>query len=162
MRVPILLACAPLALVCSCSQPPASADPNAVLSEIHAVEEAQVGAFSTKDIEGGLAPYAESSAFIASGTPYMDGLAAIRPGMEAMLADPNAALEMTPKTSFVSASGDLAVTVSDYVYTHSDSETGQAVAEKGVNQTVWRKQADGSWKNVSDFNISLPQEGIAQ
>jgi uncharacterized protein (TIGR02246 family) len=130
-----------------------------VLDAIHQVEAAQMTAFDAKDIDGSLAPYADSSAFATSGMPYASGRDALRSVFGGMLADPNVHLELTPKGSFVSASGDLAVTTADYVHTFTDPGTGKPVSETGVNQTVWQKQADGSWKNMSDFNVSLPAEG---
>lgn len=162
MRIPLLLApllaAVPLALVSGCSREAAApgADEDAAMLAIHMVENAQMEAFDSRDLETALSPYAADSAFVVSGAPYVEGLANLRPGFEAMLADPNAKLEMTPRRHFVSSSGDLAVTVSDYVYTHSDPGTGEAVSEAGVNQTVWVKQGDGSWKNLSDFNVSVP------
>jgi ketosteroid isomerase-like protein len=160
MTLKSLVATAALALLAGCSQQAAPADPAEVLAQIHKVEEAQVKAFAERDIDAGLAPYAETSAFAQGGAPYLDGLAAIRPAFEAMLADPAARLEMTSRGSFVASSGDLAVTTADYAFTYTDPETKQPVTEHGVNQTVWQRQEDGSWKNVSDFNVpTAPAEG---
>jgi len=157
MRPTHFAALLPLVLVAACGkQPPAPADPEAVLATIHKVEDAQVAAFAARDIEAGLAPYAETSAFAQSSLPYLEGLAAIRPAFEAMLADPNARLVMTPRRGLVASSGDLAVTTADYSFTYTDPETKQPATETGVNQSVWRKQEDGSWKNLSDFNVALP------
>jgi len=155
MRKSYLATALPLAMLAGCGQQAsAPVDTAKELAAIHKMEEAQVAAFASRDLVAGLAPYVESSAFAQCGAPLLEGLPAIRPTMEAMLADPASRLEVTPKGSFVSAGGDLAVTTGDYAYTYTDPTTKQPVTEKGVNQTVWQKQADGSWKNVSDFNVA--------
>jgi len=161
MRVSLLLALAPLALAAACTRvdaPQPADDKDAALLAIHMVEEGQMKAFDADDVAGAIAPYGDDSVFIASGMPLASGMAAIRPAFEEMLADPNAKLVMSPQSSRVSASGDLAVTTASYDFTHSDPATGEPVTEHGMNQTVWSKQADGSWKNVSDFNVSVPPE----
>lgn len=150
-----LLALAPLALT-ACSHP-AGNDSAAALDAVHKVEEAQITAFNADDLEGGLAAYTRDSAFIAPGTPWLVGRDAIRGAFKDMLADPAAMLRLTPKGGFVAKSGDLAVTTADYDFTHTDAATGKPMTDHGVNQTVWVKQDDGSWKNLSDVNVSILQ-----
>jgi ketosteroid isomerase-like protein len=49
----------------------------------------------------------------------------------------------------VSASGDLGYTYGPYSLTVTDS-TGASETQTGVFHTVWKRQADGSWKFVWD------------
>ena len=58
-------------------------------------------------------------------------------------------LEWTAEFADVAASGDMAYTYGNYVYTAYDS-TGKATEYKGVFHTVWKKQKDGTWKFVYD------------
>jgi ketosteroid isomerase-like protein len=75
-----------------------------------------------------------------------------------MVSDPNAALKLNQGGSLIAASGDLAVTTGSYEFTFTDPATGEPTAQHGMNQSVWQKQTDGAWKNVSDFNVALPEK----
>jgi ketosteroid isomerase-like protein len=52
----------------------------------------------------------------------------------------------------VSRSGDLGYTRGTYMLTATDPASKKAVTEKGRFVTIFRKQADGSWKAVQDIN----------
>ncbi len=58
-------------------------------------------------------------------------------------------LSWKPDFVDVSASGDLAYTYGQYSYSYTDS-TGATVESTGVFHTVWKRQADGSWRFVWD------------
>lgn len=49
----------------------------------------------------------------------------------------------------VSASGDLGYTYGKYTYTTTDS-IGNVIESEGIFHTVWKRQADGSWRFVWD------------
>jgi ketosteroid isomerase-like protein len=49
----------------------------------------------------------------------------------------------------VSASGDLSYTYGKFVYSYTDS-AGISVEHRGIFHTVWKRQADGSWRFVWD------------
>lgn len=53
-------------------------------------------------------------------------------------------------------SGDLATKIYTSAWTHTDGTRGIVLAERLVSQTTWVRQADGSWKNVSDLNAVYP------
>jgi ketosteroid isomerase-like protein len=58
-------------------------------------------------------------------------------------------LSWIPDFVDVSASGDLAYTYGSYTYSYTDS-TGAPVEQSGIFHTVWKRQADGSWRFVWD------------
>ena len=58
-------------------------------------------------------------------------------------------LSWKPDYADVSSSGDLGYTYGQFIYSYTDS-TGSTVENKGVFHTVWKRQADGSWKFVWD------------
>ncbi len=60
-------------------------------------------------------------------------------------------VKLTWKPDFVdvASSGDLAYTYGKYELTVTDSLDNENVSE-GIFHTVWKKQADGSWKFVWD------------
>lgn len=61
----------------------------------------------------------------------------------------NVRLSWKPDFVDVGASGDLGYTYGKFVYTLTDSLGKENVME-GVFHTVWKRQADGSWKFVWD------------
>ncbi len=61
----------------------------------------------------------------------------------------NVSLTWKPDFVDVSSSGDLGYTYGKYTYTKTDS-TGKTVVTEGIFHTVWKRQADGTWKFVWD------------
>lgn len=64
-------------------------------------------------------------------------------------AKPGETLTWTPTFVDVSNSGDMAYTYGDYIFTYIDT-LGMKKERKGIFHTVWKRQADGSWKFVWD------------
>jgi ketosteroid isomerase-like protein len=64
---------------------------------------------------------------------------------------PSGDISLTWKPDFVdvSASGDLGYTYGKFTFSVTDS-TGTRMENTGVFHTVWKRQADGSWKFVWD------------
>ena len=157
----ILAAALPLALLASCNKPAAEAaasDPKAALEAIHKTEAGQMEAFGKKDIGGATGLYAADATMIAPGEKPVNGSQAITGRFTALINDPGFTVTPDEKSAYgwVAASGDLAVTG----WTGETSMTGTdgKVAKKPMaNQTVWKKQDDGSWKIQSDVNAYLPE-----
>lgn len=61
----------------------------------------------------------------------------------------NAAVKWTPDFIDVSNDGSMAYTYGKYVWTAKD-ENGNSSEFRGVFHTVWKRQADKSWKYVWD------------
>jgi len=61
----------------------------------------------------------------------------------------NISLTWKPDFVDVSSSGDLGYTYGKYMYTSIDS-IGNKNEIEGIFHTVWKRQADGSWKFVWD------------
>jgi ketosteroid isomerase-like protein len=73
-----------------------------------------------------------------------------------MLASDNAgALTWSPRGGDVSRSGDLGYTWGEYQFYGSNAPSGAVAYGKYV--TVWRRQADGSWKFVADIGNPNPR-----
>lgn len=161
-RLNTIFAAIPVVLVAACSQPAETpaADADAVLAAIHEVENAQLEALNDGDIAGGAVVYGEGATLYVDGTSPATGAEAIQAHMEAMLSDPgfNVSMDEGSYKSWVAASGDLAVTSFTGQFSRTNAETGEVVTEPVVNQTVWQKQGDGSWKNVHDVNMVYPAQ----
>lgn len=57
----------------------------------------------------------------------------------------------------VAASGDLGYTYGSYT-SQFKTESGKDTTAYGAYITVWKKQADGSWKFLADGGVATPQE----
>jgi ketosteroid isomerase-like protein len=148
-----LLALAPFAMLAACGSP---ADPESVLETVRATEQAQLQAFKSKDLRGAVRNYAEDAIVVAPGrAPAADG-EAIAAAFDALLKDPNFAIEVTPGPGWAAESGDLAVTTATGRITTTDAASGAAVSTPIANQTVWRKPTGKPWAIVSEYNVALP------
>ena len=67
-------------------------------------------------------------------------------------------IDYKPGAKSFSSSGDLAYSTAAYTESFTDPKTKKMVTMTGTNLSVWRKQADGSWKLVADSNPAAPAE----
>ncbi len=86
-------------------------------------------------------------------SPFV-GREAIRPILSK---NPDAKLTWEPTFADIASSGELGYTLGQWNYISKDS-TGNEISGSGYYISVWKKQADGSWKYVFDSGISGPAE----
>jgi uncharacterized protein (TIGR02246 family) len=122
--------------------------------KVRAAEEADQKSWAAKDENGILAFYADDATLMTPGMPAAKGKDAMRPILKAILADPNLKLEFSAQRVEVAKSGDVAFTQGTYQMTTTDGKTKKPVTDKGSYVTGYKRQADGSWKAVSDINTS--------
>lgn len=92
------------------------------------------------------------------GVPAVVGKEAIRAFVLQNRARPGFFMGWEPTTAFVAASGDLGYTVGTFHLTVNDSD-GNPITRQGKYTSVWKKQADGSWKcavESSSFDQRMP------
>lgn len=144
--VQALLAAALLGACTSTSTPP---DPADVRASLIAADEAFAAATATQGLEGWMAAFDSTGIQMEPDAPFTPGLAAIRAAMTPAFADSTWRLTWEPTIAFASAAGDLGYTLGTWQSRHyNDAGAGQITTGKYV--TIWRKQADGSWKVVFD------------
>ncbi|MGB8260863.1 MAG: SgcJ/EcaC family oxidoreductase [Terracidiphilus sp.] len=110
--------------------------------------------WAAKDADKMAAHYTEDAVLMASGTPATTGKEAIRAALKQMASDPALSLKFHATKADVASSGDFGYTQGSYTMTLTDSQTHQVINDHGSYVTVYRKQADGSWKAVSDIATS--------
>lgn len=110
-------------------------------------------AFNRSDWNAVTSFYADDAVTLMPNADMTRGSAAIRQGFNAMSGmSPN--LRIT--TDRVVQSGDLAYETGTYQMTMTPSG-GTTTNDRGKYLTVWRRQADGTWKIVADMiNTSMP------
>jgi len=135
--------------------PPDTRDADA--KAIKGVEAAWVQAFTTKDVDKVAAFYSDDASVFLPGAPIITGIPAIKAALKPMIADRNFSLTFAADKVDVAKSGDLGYSQGAYTMTYSSLKGKRVVTEKGKYVTIFKKQADGSWKNVADiFNADAP------
>ena len=145
-----LLGAASVALTVGGCQKQAGAgpDPGAVKTAIQTDEKKWNEEFKSKDQEGLVAHYADDAFFVAPGVKA-DGSTQIRKAYSDALTDK--AFEIRFASDKIDSSGDFAYARGHFTEQYTDPKTGKVMAQDGSYITVYKRQADGSWKAVEDF-----------
>jgi ketosteroid isomerase-like protein len=153
LRAILLTACTGLLGLTGCSSGSSSADAKA----IQARSELWSKAGAVKDSASFATFYADDATVMFPHEPAFRGMDSIKAVLTPMMQDPNFALTFT--TDKVEVSGILAYTQGT-VSSKSTGRDGKPLSDTGKYLTVWKKQADGSWKAIEDiFNSDLPAAG---
>jgi ketosteroid isomerase-like protein len=92
---------------------------------------------------------------ISSGEAPLEGKEAIRNMVKGSFSNPGFKIEWEPEKADIAQSGDLGYLVENTKMTMTDS-LGQEQAMHFKAVTIWKKQPDGTWKNVVDVMSALP------
>jgi uncharacterized protein (TIGR02246 family) len=159
-RYGILFGCACLlGLMSACT--PADTRP-ADMQAVKDVEAAWARDASLKDPAKFAGYYAADAALLLPNSPVVTGRDNIQSAVAGMMADPNFALSFQGTQAVASRGGDMVYTVGTYSLTMSDQKDKKPATDKGKYMTVYKKQADGTWKAVADMlNSDLPAPGAA-
>lgn len=157
----LLLAAVLAAGVASCDKPgqdkPEQVDEAAVKQALSAVEAGWNQAFHARNLDALVAPYASNAVLVLPGLPAQVGTAAIRNVYVGALKDPAFDLTLTSDRAEVGRSGELAFTQGHFTMQGTDPKTKQATTTAtGSYVTIYRKQADGSWKAIQDWAAANP------
>lgn len=144
-----------LLALAGCTQPPPLPPPDTREADAKTIKDSEAAwnkEWAAKDAQAIVNHYADDASVEMPNMAIMTGKPAITAGLKDFLSDPNMALTFESAQVEVSKGGDLAYTRGSYSITMTDSKTKKPVVEKGKYVTVYRKQADGSWKAVQDIN----------
>ncbi len=101
-----------------------------------------------------LAHYTDDAVVMNPGMPAMNGRESSRQPLKELLSDPALDLKFTAAKVDVSKSGDMGYAQGPYTMTMTIPGTKKVIHDKGSFVTVYKKQADGSWKAVQDIASS--------
>ncbi len=142
----------------SACQPPADHSASAA-DAVRAADLAWAHAFSSKDLAGYLAFVDSTASFLPPNAPTVTGTAGVRALIEGFYSLPALSGTWQPTKVEASQSGEMAYSSGTYELSFNDP-SGKPMTERGKYLTVWRKQADGSWKVVIEsFNSDSPPPG---
>ena len=139
-------------ILVSCNQP--KVDKKAEGEKVIRLSKEWSQAASTGDVEKITNYWADDAIVILAGEPVFTGKQAIRKMVEDSYKMPGFRISWQPQSVVVSESGDMAYLIEDSQIRFTDS-TGQPHTINNKAVSIWRKQADGSWKNAVD--ISTPE-----
>jgi uncharacterized protein (TIGR02246 family) len=123
--------------------------------DVRAIEKLEadwVATIQSRDLDKWVMFYAEDGSVLIPNAPPVTGRDNIRAMLAPVLHDPNYAY--TFRAEKIEASGDLAYSRGVYEATRTDRKTQQPVTDQGKYITVYKRQADGSWKAVQDMGSS--------
>jgi ketosteroid isomerase-like protein len=126
---------------------------------VRAADQQWLKVFAAKDLDKSVAFCDKEGAVLSPNAPIAQGHDAIAKLLTAFFAFPNLKITWKADKAEVARSGELGYTSGTYDMTFSDP-AGKTISDKGKYVTVWKKQADGSWKVLLDiFNTDMPLPG---
>jgi uncharacterized protein (TIGR02246 family) len=126
------------------------------LEALRSKDAALTKAVADKDLERILEFYADDASILPMEEPIVSGKQAIRREWSHILGIPGFRNTGTATEVEVSRAGDLGYTRGTYA-TAFDLADGTTATEHGKSVSVWKKQADGSWKvAVEIYNTDAP------
>jgi uncharacterized protein (TIGR02246 family) len=140
---------------CSQAPTPAPAPPDTRAADEKALrdgETAWVSDWTAKDPEKIASHYADDATLMVPDMPAAKGKEEIRKALKMITDDPKASLQFTTASAEVAKSGDIGYTQGTYTMMYTDPKTKKVLHEKGKYVTVYKRQADGSWKAIEDIN----------
>jgi len=112
---------------------------------------------ATKDVDKIVSYWADNAFLMQEGQPPLQGKQAIRQMVEESFRIPGFSISWQPQSVEVSDNGDMAYLIENAQVSFTDS-TGKAITIHNKAVTIWRKQSDGSWKNVVDISTADPSQ----
>ncbi|HXZ79311.1 MAG TPA: DUF4440 domain-containing protein [Terriglobales bacterium] len=104
-------------------------------------------ATAEKRLEGWMSFFGEDAVVLRK-QPIV-GIRGIRDFYQQVFGDPDFKLEWEPARGEIFPSGDLGYTAGKFLATYK-TEKGEIGRQRGTYITIWKKQADGSWKVAAD------------
>ena len=117
---------------------------------VKAVEAQWIADIKARNVDAMIGHYADDAALMVPDAPARVGVAAIRDGLPDALRDPGFTMTVQNVQTRVAASGDLAYTRGT-IRQSTSGKTGAPQVQVSNYLTVFKKQANGSWKAVEDI-----------
>ncbi|GAA0869755.1 hypothetical protein GCM10009116_15910 [Brevundimonas basaltis] len=116
-------------------------------------------AAASGDVDAIIRYWADDAVVLMSGLPTFRGKEAIRTYVTESMKLPGFRISWEPVEAHVSASGDMGYLLERTQVT-VPGPSGGLETQQFRTVTIWRKQGDGSWRNVVD--IATPGAGATQ
>lgn len=121
-----------------------------------AADAAWMKVYAAKDLERSVAFCDEEASMLPPNAPIATGKEALTKLIGSAFAIPDYTLSWHANKVGVAHSGELGYTSGTYDFSLKDP-SGKTISDRGKYLTVWKKEADGSWKVLFDmFSSDLP------
>ena len=110
---------------------------------------------SSGDMESALSVWADDAVMLPPDLPLLDGKAVIEEYVTGAANIPGFQIRWEPLEAHVSNDGDMAYMLERNVI-EVDGPDGNKIITHSKVVTIWRKNADGEWKNVVDIWNTAP------
>ncbi len=143
-----------LTLIYSCAEN--TVDQKAEAEKLMELSKAWAHSVKNKNVEEMLSYWADDAILMSPNEPAVVGIDSLRAMVERSINIPGFEISWNPQEAYVSKSGDLGYVIFKNYMTMPIDTLGntRTVFNKGVE--IWKKQADGTWKNVVDISNSDP------
>ncbi|SFH18455.1 YybH family protein [Pedobacter insulae] len=145
----LIILAVPLLTWTACTQKTV-VDKNTEAEKIMQISREWSKAVATKDVDKIVSYWADDAIMYSTGEEPLKGKAAIRAMVQKSFTDPDFEISWEPKSAEVSKSGDLGYLLEESKMTYKDA-TGKKTTLLFNGVTIWRKGADGNWKNIVDM-----------
>jgi uncharacterized protein (TIGR02246 family) len=135
----------------SCGQP--KADKKAEGEKVMQLSREWSQVAASGNVDKTVSYWANDAYMVSAGQPPLRGKAAIRQMVEESFKMPGFRISWEPQSVEVSENGDMAYIIENSQVSYLDS-AGKPVTQYSKAVSIWKKQSDGTWKNVVD--ISTP------
>lgn len=158
MKKMVLVAAALLVVLAGARMSHLSADasPKATAETLKQLEGEFMKAALEHGSAGYMSYYADNAAELPNGADVISGKENIAKTM-GFLDDKNNRLTWSPVAADISASGDLGYTYGTFEFRAKDKD-GKETVDHGKYMSVWKKQADGSWKVAVDMGNAAKRD----
>jgi uncharacterized protein (TIGR02246 family) len=146
--LPLLL----IATLISCKE--SSVDTKAEGEKLMQVSRDWAKASEQRDAEKVISYWADDAVVISASHPMVKGRQSISEMVKEGYAMPGFNITWEPESVEVSKGGDMAYLIENSKMSFPDS-TGNIVTMHNKTVTIWKKQDDGSWKNVVDISTPI-------
>jgi len=143
----------PFIIICGCTEK--KIDTKAEGEKLMQVSREWSESAATDNLEKTLSYWADNAVVMSPGQPPIKGKTAIRAMIESTSKIPGFKISWEPLNVSVSKEGDMAYMIEQNKIIVNDS-LGNPMTEYNKGVTVWRKEADGSWKNIVDIWNAAP------
>ena len=99
--------------------------------------------------------WADTAVFYSNHQPVLRGKDQIREMVESSSRIPGFSISWEPVSVSISDNGDMAYMIEKNKVTVHDS-TGNPLVTYGHGVTIWKKDANGNWKNVVEIGVNDP------
>ena len=140
----------------------AATDPAQIEQTIRAQEAQWQKDYAAKDMNALASHYADDGEIADIGSPVVSNDVDRRKELQALITDPNLKLTFAADRVEVAQAGDIAYSRGHFSITTTDPKTNKPVDGQGSYLTVYKKQADGSWKATEDFITPGPSPAAAK